>query len=111
MKKIYVLQKEYITISGLMKETSCILAVGFNYHKAPIKLREKLHVPQAQWPQAIGELCSLDHVQEAAVLSTCNRVEIYVVALSMHHGIKQVTEWISKVATIAIFFLLGIYCP
>lgn len=37
---------------------------------------------QAEWPRAIAELTSYPHIEEAAVLSTCNRMELYVVALS-----------------------------
>lgn len=39
---------------------------------------------QAEWPRAIEELCSFPHIEEAGVLSTCNRLELYVVALSWH---------------------------
>lgn len=39
---------------------------------------------QAEWPRAIEELCSFPHIEEAAVLSTCNRMELYVVAVSWH---------------------------
>lgn len=60
-------------------------------------MREKLAIPEAEWPRAIAELCSLNHIEEAAVLSTCNRMEIYVVALSQHRGVKEVTDWMSKV--------------
>ncbi|KAL6553901.1 Glutamyl-tRNA reductase [Orobanche minor] len=88
--------------SGCMKETNYILLIGFNYHKTPIELREKLCVAEAQCAHAIGELCSLDHVQEAAVLSTCNRLEIYVVALSIHHGMKQVMECMSKISSVPV---------
>ncbi|CAI5951534.1 unnamed protein product [Closterium sp. NIES-64] len=44
----------------------------------------------------ITELCEYPHIEEAGVLSTCNRMEIYVVALSWHRGIREVTEWMSK---------------
>lgn len=71
--------------------------MGLNVHTAPVELREKFNIPEAQWPQAISELCALNHIEEAAVLSTCNRIEIYVQALSQSRGIKEVTEWMSKV--------------
>ena len=71
--------------------------VGLSFHTAPVDIREKLSIPEAQLPQAISELCALNHIEEAAVLSTCNRMEIYVVALSQHRGVKEVTEWMSKV--------------
>ncbi|GJP48424.1 hypothetical protein CLOM_g7712 [Closterium sp. NIES-68] len=77
-------------------EKSSIIVVGLSVHTAPVSMREKLAVPEAEWPRAIGELCEYPHIEEAAVLSTCNRMEIYVVALSWHRGIREVTEWMSK---------------
>ncbi len=44
----------------------------------------KTSAAQAEWPRAIEELVSFPHIEEAAVLSTCNRMELYVVALSWH---------------------------
>uniref|UniRef100_A0A5B7BC40 Glutamyl-tRNA reductase n=1 Tax=Davidia involucrata TaxID=16924 RepID=A0A5B7BC40_DAVIN len=84
------------------KERSSIVVIGLNVHTAPVKIREKLSIPEAQWPQAIGELCALNHIEEAAVLSTCNRMEIYVVALSQHRGVKEVTEWMSKISGVPV---------
>ncbi|KAH1253149.1 Glutamyl-tRNA reductase 1, chloroplastic [Glycine max] len=80
------------------KERSSIIAIGLSVHTAPVEMREKLAIPEAEWPRAIAELCSLNHIEEAAVLSTCNRMEIYVLALSQHRGVKEVMEWMSKVS-------------
>ncbi|WVZ23087.1 hypothetical protein V8G54_001631 [Vigna mungo] len=84
------------------KEKSCIVCIGLNIHSAPVEMREKLAIPEDRWPQVIEELCALNHIEEAAVLSTCNRMEIYVVALSQHRGVKEVTDWMSKVSGISI---------
>eukprot|EP00882_Tetradesmus_deserticola_P018867 GHRQ01020269.1.p1 GENE.GHRQ01020269.1~~GHRQ01020269.1.p1 ORF type:complete len:245 (-),score=107.09 GHRQ01020269.1:28-762(-) len=70
--------------------------MGLTIHNAPVELREKLAVPEAEWPRAIEELCSYPHIEEAAVLSTCNRMELYVVAVSWHRGVREVEEWLSK---------------
>ncbi|PPR89499.1 hypothetical protein GOBAR_AA31185 [Gossypium barbadense] len=78
------------------KERSSIVVIGLSVHTAPVEMREKLAIPEAEMPRAIGVLCGLNHIEEAAVLSTCNRMEIYVVALSQHRGVKEVTEWMSK---------------
>ncbi|KAK6916238.1 Glutamyl-tRNA reductase, N-terminal [Dillenia turbinata] len=78
------------------REKSSIVVIGLSVHTAPVEMREKLAIPEAQWPQAIVELCTLNHIEEAAVLSTCNRTEIYVVALSQHRGVREVTDWMSK---------------
>ncbi|XP_030946646.1 glutamyl-tRNA reductase 1, chloroplastic-like [Quercus lobata] len=84
------------------KERSSIVVIGLSVHTTPVEMREKLAIPEAEWPRAIGELCSLNHIEEAAVLSTCNRMEIYVVALSQHRGVKEVTEWMSKTSGIPV---------
>lgn len=75
------------------------MVIGLSIHNTPVEIREKLAVPEAEWPRAIGELCSYPHIDEAAVLSTCNRMEIYIVALSWHRGVREVMEWMSKVCS------------
>lgn len=65
-------------------------------------MREKLAIPEAHWAKVIQDLCALNHIEEAAVLSTCNRMEIYVVALSQHRGVKEVTDWMSKMSGIPV---------
>ncbi|KAL2343883.1 hypothetical protein Fmac_005168 [Flemingia macrophylla] len=87
-------------LSGYTKEKSSIICIGLNVHTAPVQMREKLAFPEAQWAHVIQDLCALNHIQEAAVISTCNRMEIYVLALSQHRAVKEVTHWMSKVSAI-----------
>ncbi|CAH2064976.1 unnamed protein product [Thlaspi arvense] len=87
---------------GYTRERSSIVVIGLSIHTAPVEMREKLAIPEAEWSQAISELCSLNHVEEAAVLSTCNRMEIYFLALSQHRGVKEVTQWMSKRSGISV---------
>ncbi|KAI3707947.1 hypothetical protein L2E82_36891 [Cichorium intybus] len=84
------------------KEKSGLMVIGLSFHTAPVEIREKLSIPEADLPKAITELCALNHIEEAAVLSTCNRMEIYAVALSQHRGVKEITEWMSKVSGVPI---------
>ena len=84
---------------GYMKERSTIAVIGLSVHTAPVEMREKLAVAEELWPRAIQELTSLNHIEEAAVLSTCNRMESYVLALSWNRGIREVVDWMSKVRT------------
>ncbi|GJY32586.1 glutamyl-tRNA reductase 1, chloroplastic-like protein, partial [Tanacetum coccineum] len=46
---------------------------------------------------SVPELCALNHIEEADVISTCNGMEIYLVSLSQHREVKVATEWMSKV--------------
>ncbi|CAL9765649.1 unnamed protein product [Musa acuminata subsp. burmannicoides] len=96
------LEQFKISADRYMKERSSIAVIGLSIHTAPVEMREKLAVPEAQWPRAIGELCNLNHISEAAVLSTCNRMEIYVVALSWNPGIREVMDWMAKTSGIPV---------
>ncbi len=55
-----------------------IIAVGLNHRRTPLTLRERLAFP----PNGLGD--SLEaikrYVPEGAILSTCNRVELYAAA-------------------------------
>lgn len=75
---------------------SSIVAIGLSVHTAPVEMREKLAVAADLFPRCIAELCAYPHVDEAAILSTCNRMEVYVVALSWHRGVREVEEWMSQ---------------
>ena len=50
--------------------------IGVNHNSAPLDVRERLAVPEAQLPVAIEELVKQPGVDEGMVLSTCNRVEV-----------------------------------
>ncbi|CAL5428165.1 unnamed protein product [Camellia sinensis] len=63
-----------IQAHGYTKDRNSVVAIGLNVHTALVEIREKLSIPEAQWPQAISELCALNHIEEAAVLSTCNKM-------------------------------------
>ncbi|CAD7695990.1 unnamed protein product [Ostreobium quekettii] len=86
----------------ITQKRSSIVAIGLTIHNTPVEVREKLAVPEAEWPRAIEELCSFPHIEEAGVLSTCNRMEVYVVALSWHRGVREVEEWMSRASGIPI---------
>jgi glutamyl-tRNA reductase len=54
-----------------------IIALGINHRTTPVELREKLAFTDTKLPAAIAEVCSIPGFQEAVILSTCNRVELY----------------------------------
>jgi len=72
------------SIGYATEKKSSIIAIGLTIHNTPVEIREKLAVPEAEVPRAIQELTLFPHVAEAGILSTCNRLEIYVVARSFH---------------------------
>jgi glutamyl-tRNA reductase len=62
-----------------------VFVVGANFRSAPLELLERLAVDAERRPKALAGLLDLEHVHEAVVLSTCNRVEVYT-AISRFHG-------------------------
>lgn len=54
-----------------------LAVVGLNHHRAPISLREPLAVAPDDWARQLRRMQDLSGVEEAVLLSTCNRTEIY----------------------------------
>jgi glutamyl-tRNA reductase len=67
-----------------------LLACGINHLTAPIELREKAAFPPERAKAALQELMQLTAVNEAVILSTCNRVEIY----SDTHQPQLLEKWL-----------------
>jgi glutamyl-tRNA reductase len=53
------------------------VACGLNHKTAPINVREKVALPPAMHESLLQSLLDIPEVSEAAILSTCNRTEIY----------------------------------
>lgn len=73
-----------------------IAVVGLSHKTAPVEIREKLSIPETQTEGAIAHLISYPHIDEVAILSTCNRLEIYIVTSETEQGIREVTQFLSE---------------
>ncbi len=74
------------------EETMPILACGINHKTAPIAIREQASFDPNTMAQALQELLHLDAVNEAMILSTCNRTELY----SNNCEPKILVDWLAK---------------
>ncbi|RBF03529.1 glutamyl-tRNA reductase, partial [Xanthomonas oryzae pv. oryzae] len=54
--------------------------LGLNHQTAPVDLRERAAFAGDALPRALESLRALPQVSEAALLSTCNRTELYAMA-------------------------------
>lgn len=63
-----------------------ILAVGVNYHSAPVHIREHLAFNKSGIEKALTILRNTKSIFEDVIISTCNRTEIYVVSDQLHTG-------------------------
>lgn len=68
------------------------VACGLNHKTAPINVREKVALPPAMQDSLLNSLLDLPEINEAAILSTCNRTEIYCDTEEP----KAVTDWLAQ---------------
>jgi glutamyl-tRNA reductase len=54
-----------------------LIALGLNHLTAPVALREQVAIDADAKPPALAELVAQPGVDEALILSTCNRTELY----------------------------------
>ena len=68
-----------------------LYALGLNHTTAPLEVREQVAFQLETLGQALRDLIGRPRVKEAAILSTCNRTEVYF------HGAEPapVTEWLA----------------
>ncbi|NOX42554.1 MAG: glutamyl-tRNA reductase [Gammaproteobacteria bacterium] len=72
-----------------------ILAIGINHDTAPVEIREKVAFPPDRVSDALRDLVSTRLVNEAAILSTCNRTEIYC-GLNENNRELTVIDWLKN---------------
>ncbi|MGQ0620793.1 MAG: glutamyl-tRNA reductase [Panacagrimonas sp.] len=57
-----------------------LITLGLSHHSAPVEARERLAFTDAELPAALARLRAMAGIDEAAILSTCNRTEILAIA-------------------------------
>src|SRR4028118_1554157 len=82
-----------------------IAVVGLSHKTAPVEVREKLSIQEAKMEGAIAQLCSYPHIEEVAILSTCNRLEIYIVATETEQGVREVSQYLSELGQLPLHHL------
>ncbi|MEH2435454.1 MAG: glutamyl-tRNA reductase [Nostoc sp.] len=82
-----------------------IAVVGLSHKTAPVEVREKLSIPEPQIESAIAQLASYPHIDEVAILSTCNRLEIYIVTSEADQGIREVTQFLAEYSKLPVLSL------
>jgi glutamyl-tRNA reductase len=68
-----------------------LFTLGINHRSAPLAVRERLAFHPEELRRALADLTSGGRVHEAAILSTCNRTELYVQADTPQPAI----DWLS----------------
>jgi len=74
-----------------------ILVIGVNHRSGPLSVLERVTLSAEGLPKAVATLANRDNIREVAVLSTCNRTEIYAVTEKFHGAFDDISEFLMGV--------------
>lgn len=75
-----------------------VVVVGLNHKTVPIEVLERMTVPAAGLPKTLHALHSGSHIAEVAVLSTCNRTEVYAVCETFHGALAEINTFFTELS-------------
>lgn len=78
-----------------------IVVTGLSHRTAPVAIRDGVAVLPKAVENVLGALKDIEAISECALLSTCNRTEIYLVALDVDVAISRVWEIVGQESGIA----------
>src|SRR4051794_11031742 len=73
-----------------------LLAVGISHQTAPVALLEQVSMNGEETIKTLHELVDCEHVSEALVLATCNRIEVFAEVDRFHGGITDVSRVLAR---------------
>jgi len=69
-----------------------LLITGISHHTATLEVREKIAITRLDYADRVKELLACDGIEEAVIVSTCNRTEVYSVGPKQSR--QQVRQWL-----------------
>jgi glutamyl-tRNA reductase len=73
-----------------------LIAIGVSHRTAPVPMLERLAMPSDGQAKLLHELTESTSIDEAMVVATCNRVELYVDADKFHPAVEASTEALAR---------------
>jgi glutamyl-tRNA reductase len=70
-----------------------IVVIGVNHRSGPLSVLERLAIAPGDVAKAVSALVARDNVREAAVISTCNRIEVYAVTERFHGAYGDIRDF------------------
>jgi glutamyl-tRNA reductase len=75
-----------------------VVVVGLSHHSSPVTIREKFAFAESRIPAALQTLRETGIAEEAVILSTCNRVEIYAAtSLEPRQAFTELQEFLVRI--------------
>jgi glutamyl-tRNA reductase len=73
-----------------------IVVIGVNHRTGPLSVLERVTIPADEVGKAVAGLSRRDNIREVAVLSTCNRTEVYAVAERFHGAYADICAYLCE---------------
>jgi glutamyl-tRNA reductase len=77
-----------------------IVVIGVNHRTGPLSVLERLTIDPTDIAKAVVGLAARDNLREVAVLSTCNRTEVYAVAERFHGAYADIRDFMCELGTL-----------
>ncbi len=78
-----------------------VVVIGVNHRSGPLSVLERLTIAPNAIAKVILGLSARDNLREVAVLSTCNRTEIYAVAERFHGAYADIRDALCELGSLA----------
>lgn len=78
-----------------------LIAIGVSHRTAPVPMLERLTMPSDGQAKLLHDLTEATSIDEAMVVATCNRVELYVEADKFHPAVDASTEALARATGVA----------
>ena len=75
-----------------------VVVVGLEHRQAPLSLLERVVVGEDDHVKVLGNLRECANLQEAVLLSTCLRTEVYAVVDRFHDAVAEVEQLLANLA-------------
>jgi len=69
-----------------------VLVVGISHRSAPVSVLERVALDEAGVSKLVADVSDSEFVSEVAVISTCNRVEVYAEVDRFHGSVEALSE-------------------
>jgi len=69
--------------------------LGLSHRTAPPHIRDRHSFPPERVVEALGALHDYPEIREAAIVATCNRLEIYAEVHELEDGVAQIKEFLT----------------
>ncbi len=79
-----------------------VVVIGLQHTQAPLPLLEATAIPESELHKALSALSHKRNVQEAVVLSTCLRTEVYAVVDRFHDAVAEIYDVLSEQSEVPV---------